>query len=174
MKKTKLKLEPVKIENMAIILDWRHSAQETLRTPYLLTLEMQEKYFYDVICNRQGKTRYFEFYTEENCSKFVGYGGIENIEWENRRAEISLIIAPHYRGKGYGSAAVDAILLQAFNNFNLDFVWGECYTCGNVEFWKKIIKRNKAFAVELPNRKYYKGQSWASLYFEFEKEKKDG
>ncbi len=99
-----MELRPLTEENMEQVRIWRHEVPETLRTSYMLTKEMQQDYYRNVICNRNSTTRYWGLYgdcgdlqPEKECPHFFGYGGIENISWENRNGEMSLLIAPQWR-----------------------------------------------------------------------------
>lgn len=153
-------LRELRREEMPTILAWRHQARETLRTPYLLTEEMQMKWYQDVICNRHSTTRYFGI-----CDgHLIGYGGVENICFESGTAEMSLLIAPQERGKGYGREAVRMILREAFDNMRLESVYGECYKCACPDFW---LKMRPTHHVWIPMRKYWDGKMWPSLYFTF-------
>jgi len=152
---------------------WRNTEGATLRTPFVLTEEQQQDYYTTVICDRKGTTRYFGFWAETRGrgDELVGYGGIENIQWENRLGEISVLIGPEFRQKGLGREAVEKILDQAFKVLNLHAVWGECYTCTPaLLFWEKLAEKYKAFTTELPHRKYWNGAYWPSLYFMFYRE----
>jgi len=101
----------------------------------------------------------------------MGYGGIENIRWEDRQGEISILIAPQYRGKGYGAEGVELILNQAFMYMNLDRIYGECFHSSiAVEFWIKMVAEYRGFQTSLPDRKYFNGTYWSSFYFMFSKE----
>jgi RimJ/RimL family protein N-acetyltransferase len=166
-----IKIETLELEDLEKVRKWRADIMETLRTPYMLTKKMQEDYYNNVISKHHSNTRYWKFM---DSFKFVGSGGVENIEWENKRGEISLIINPEFRMQGYGKRIIDIIIDKAFNYLNLEFIWGECYCCGAIGFWEKIIIRKKAFKTILPNRKYYKGNYWNSLYFEFRKGRGNG
>jgi RimJ/RimL family protein N-acetyltransferase len=153
-------------EDMPIILKWRNDSMETLRTPYKLTLEQQMHWYNNTICDRQSNTRYWAF-TKVGNDEIIGFGGIENVIWEYRTGEISILIGKEFRRLRYGECAVLMILSQAFNSMNMHNIWGECYTCGNTEFWKKILGESN-YKIEfrtLPNRKYYNGLYWDSLYF---------
>jgi len=170
----KIELRPLSSDDMEDIRLWRNASMETLRTPYMLTEKQQDDYYRTVICNRYSTTRYWGLWWDcgdlepERCMHFAGMGGIENIQWENRLGEISLLISPYHRGKGLGRAAVDAILDQAFNYLNLDGVWGECYfSCPATEFWRKLVTERHGYLTTLPNRKFYNGQYHSSLYFHF-------
>jgi RimJ/RimL family protein N-acetyltransferase len=172
-------LKPLSLEDMEPIRRWRNASPETLRTPFPLTREQQEEWFRMVICDRRGTTRYWGVWdvvekdrilapTTYQDDVLIGYGGIENIQHENRLGEISILIAPEYRGKGYGEQAVSEFLHRAFRQLNLANVWGECYTCSRaISFWKRMIEMRGAYSCQLPARKYWEGQYWPSLYFNF-------
>jgi RimJ/RimL family protein N-acetyltransferase len=140
---------------------WRNKARESLRTPYLLTIEDQQDFFDDLACG-DSPHRYFTIWD----NGLIGVGGLTNIMWENRMAEISLIINPIHRKKGNGERAVSLLLDEAFNRMNLKTVFGECYICNQAwEFWQKIAELYDGFYTTLPCRKYWDGNYFGSLYF---------
>lgn len=164
-----IELRPLTLENVLTVLPWRREYRETLRTPYMLTEEMQADYYKNVICNRESRTRYWGVWAGD---AFVGYGGLENISWENGNAEISLLIGPEYQRKGYGKEAVRAFLAEAFGHMRLHAVFGECYKCGPWRFWAKLGNVDPLDEADmlgrcLPARKYHDGQFWDSYYFTF-------
>ncbi len=175
-------LKPLSLDDMETIRIWRNGCRETLRTPYMLTREMQEDYYHKVICDRNSTTRYWGFWMRctgtgpgqgevTTYETFIGYGGIEHIEWENSRGEISLLIGPTHRGKGYGAKAVQSILNEAFYHLGLHRVYGECYySTTAVCFWQKMVEKYEAFWHPLPDTKYHQGTYWDSYYFVFKKE----
>ena len=57
---------------------WRNNALETLRTPYLISEEMQAN-FYDSLQNRESRNRYWSIYDND---ELIGFGGLTGIEWE--------------------------------------------------------------------------------------------
>jgi RimJ/RimL family protein N-acetyltransferase len=162
---------------------WRNESLVVLRTPYELTEEMQEDFYKNVICNRNSPHRYWSLNSKieisgadvpvdemEIANLLMAFGGLTFIEWENRLARISLIVNPDYQREGYGEEAVGLILDKAFNYLNLQTVCGECYKCNPaVKFWDKIIDKYGAYTTLLPNRKYWKGRYWDSVYFSIDK-----
>jgi hypothetical protein len=93
-------------------------------------------------------------------------GGLTYIQWENRIAEISLILSPAVRSKGLGEQAVDLLLAEGFDRMGLKTIFGECYYCNDAhEFWLKITEGFGGYITRLPNRKFWAGQFWDSLYF---------
>lgn len=144
------------------VRQWRNEEPKFLRTPYLLTEEMQDDFYDDVICNRGSKHRYFSIY---GSLILFGLCGLTNIEWENGCAEISLIINPEYRSKGYGRKAVNLILEQGFDNMRLETIYGEVYHCGNVGFWRKIVDSYGGYRTVLIGRKFYDRKLYGSDWF---------
>jgi RimJ/RimL family protein N-acetyltransferase len=185
-----LELRPLSAEDMETVRHWRHESMETLRTPYMLTKEQQQDYYRNVICDRRGTTRYWGLHDLDIVTfremlgdpekgkvrtqfgnSLIGYGGIENIEWENRHGEISIIIAPEYRGKGYGAEGVQLFLQEAFDALNLHAVHGECYySHDGPAFWKHLVEKYRGWGTDLPHRKFWKGAYWPCYWFIFYKE----
>ena len=168
-------LRPLEREDMPKIVAWRNAVLPTLRTSFPLTIEQQMDWYDREINNRDSRTRFFAFdddHYEHNAIEtvkthgLVGYGGIENIQWENRTGEISLLINPALHKQGYGRKAVHAIIDYAFDGLNIDTVWGEVY-CNNpaVNFWEKITKEYGGIMTKIPRRKYHAGQYYDSMYF---------
>lgn len=150
--------------------EWRNQCLETLRTPYALTKEMQSEFYDNVICNRNSPDRYWGVHDENDV--LIGLGGVNNIQFENSIGEISLILDPEKRGNGLGTSAVEELLDKAFSYLGLKTVCGECYECNmsGVDFWKKIADRYNGMKTSLPNRKFWKGGYYPSLYFSIDRE----
>jgi RimJ/RimL family protein N-acetyltransferase len=175
-----MKLKVLSLADLEQVRLWRNESLSALRTPFLLTAEMQEKFYRDVICSRQAGARYWGVWKQPPVTRgivvfdderLVGMCGLENISWENHRAEISIILNPEHQGKGHGEKAVGLLLDQGFNYLNLDNIWGECYTCNPaVDFWGKVTKKYKGSWVTIPNTKYYSGKYWDSVFFNVTKE----
>lgn len=163
-----MKLSPLTKENCTEIRITRNEYLFGLRTPFLLTQEMQEDFYQNIVCNRTAPHRYWAFMNEY---QFVGMGGLTNIQWENELAEISLIIKQEFQEEGLGKKGVGLLLDQAFNYLNLNTVCGECYLCNPaVKFWEKITKKYNGYSTKLPNRKYWNGKFWDALYFSIGKD----
>lgn len=106
------------------------------------------------------------------ASRAVGMGGLTNIQWENRIAEISLITDPSVRGKGYGAEGTRLLLREAFLSFGLLTVCGEVYRVNPAtQFWEKMIARYSGEQVTLPRRKWWHGRLHDAIYFTFTAER---
>ena len=158
-------LRVLSIEDMEPIRQWRNQCLSTLRTPFPLTTEQQEQWYRDEICNRSSRSRFVGI---EESGELVGYGGIENIQWENRIGEISLLIDPKKHKQGYGFRAACHIINTAFNDLNLHTVYAECYQNNPaVKFWDRVFANQ--YKTILPNRKYDYGRYYDSVYYSWSK-----
>lgn len=157
-------------EDVEKVRKWRNECLYALRTPFLLTEEMQQDFYKNVVCNRNANSKYWGLaYNSE--SVLIGMSGIENIEWVNRRGEISIIINPEHHGTGIGSYAFKMLLDKCFNELNLNNIWGECYSCNPATaFWKKQIVKYNGQSFLMPNAKFWNGKYYDSLYFNFNRE----
>jgi len=165
------------------VAKWRNETLNALRTPYGLTDEQQEDFYNNVVCDRKANARYWGIsinakterwnerqgkFTEIDFDKIIGMAGIENIEWENSRGEISLILDPNERGNGAGVDALEMLLNKGFNELNLNSIWGVCYECNPAtSFWEREVNRYNAFTAILPDMKFYQGKYWKGFYFSF-------
>jgi RimJ/RimL family protein N-acetyltransferase len=179
-----MKLKALSLADLEQVRLWRNGCLESLRTPFLLTQEMQEAFYRDVVCNRQSNARYWGAWTEEPYPKtvltgnitmqrigvnsvLVGMCGLENIQWENRLAEISLILDPEYP---MYADALRLLLSEAFMSLNLENVYTEVYDCSPYRsFWREIIDKYKCDAAILPCRKYWNGRYFNSMYLNVSK-----
>mgnify|MGYP003147193924 CR=1 FL=1 len=107
-------LTPEIVEHMRLE---RNEVRESLRTPYFLTEEMQQRFYKDVVSNRNANSRFYALNNEDG--KNIGMGGFTPISWENRTAEISIILRKSETENGYGKKGVKALLDEAFGNLNL-------------------------------------------------------
>lgn len=154
-----------RMEDAGIVSSWRNDARETLRTTGLCTIDIQEKF----IENLDPKVhRYFSFV---DGGDLIAFGGLADIQWENRIAEVSLIVDPDMQRSGFGSDAVDMLLDEAFNKLNLKTVFGECYKSNSaVDFWFRLTEKYEGYKTILPNRKYWNGEYYDALYFSIDAE----
>jgi RimJ/RimL family protein N-acetyltransferase len=148
---------------MEKVREWRNKLEGVLRTPFLLTEEMQNSFYNDVICNRNSNSRWWSVFKD---FELIGLTGLTDIEWENGLAEISLLLAPRARGVGAGSEIVAEVLDEGFNNMGLKTIYGECYECNPAsEFWKKVTENHGGYYTMIPRRKLWQGQLFDALHF---------
>jgi RimJ/RimL family protein N-acetyltransferase len=173
-----MKLKVLSVEDCEQIRLWRNQSLEMLRTPFPLTQEQQETFYRNIICNRQTNARFWgiwvdcgDLQSEEECLHFIGMCGLENISWENRLAETSLIFNPDYSMDKYGEEALQLLLYEGFMNMNLENIYTEVYECNPYhKFWIKQLNKYKGKLAILPNRKYHGGRYYDSAYINFTKE----
>jgi len=181
-----MKLKCLSLSDLEQIRKWRNEQTEMLRTSFPLTKEMQEDFYKNVICNRQSNSRFWviignsnkeldkDFYGKSvSCAntELIGMCGLENIQWENRLAEISLILEPEYNDDNL-QKALNILLHEGFANMNLENIYTEVYECSYMHrFWIESANKYNAKLVILPNRKYWNGKYYDSEYINFNKER---
>lgn len=131
-------LRPPTLAECELVRRWRNdpAVLPGLRTGYKTAAD-QAAFYRSVICDPQADHRY---YALVHADTFIGLGGLTYLSRVQGEAEISMILDPSQRGKGLGSAAVDALLDEAWR-LGLTSVIGECYAQGNVGFWSKQLAR---------------------------------
>lgn len=65
----------------------------------------------------------------DNPSKelLIGCCGLTSIDHINQRAEFSVYIGPEYHGNGFGKKTLLTLFWHAFEDLNLNTIWGECF-----------------------------------------------
>tara|TARA_B100000925_G_scaffold208401_1_gene158663 strand:+ start:1276 stop:1860 length:585 start_codon:yes stop_codon:yes gene_type:complete len=93
IRKNDFELIPIRYEDRYEIMDWRNDQIYHLRQKEILTKDIQDDYFNDVIKllfkDRKPKQILFSFLKE---NLLIGYGGLVHINWENKNSEISFIL----------------------------------------------------------------------------------
>lgn len=127
---------------------WRNQPDvlPMLRTGYK-TSEEQYAWYINVICNRDADHKYYAIAVTvpgqfDGFDPFIGVGGLTYLSRRPGEAEISLIMSPLWRNRGYGGSAVRALINEAWN-IGLTSVVGECYQTGAIEFWyRQLVQPN--------------------------------
>jgi hypothetical protein len=160
-----MKLKCLTLPDLEQVRQWRNEQLESLRTPFYLTKEQQEQFHKTVICNRQANARFWGIWERYD---FIGMVGLENMQWESRLAEISLLISPDYADKS--EEALSLLLHEGFMNMNLVNIYTEVYACSPYrKFWLEQAVKYGCIISVLPCRKYYNNTYWPSHYINFNK-----
>ncbi len=126
------------MEECQQIREWRNAPDvlPMLRTGY--KTEEEQKHFY---INHVLNPLDHQYYAVIARGVLIGMGGLTYLSRLPGQAEISLILGPKWRGRGYGAAAVEALLQEAWR-LGLTEVIGECYPTGALKFWSQQIQRH--------------------------------
>ena len=151
---------------------WRNEDISGARTPYLLTELQQEAFYRDIVSNANSGHRYWavcasDIVYEQPGDNLVGIAGLTNIEWENGRAEIALMIGSDFRGKGYGREALHEMLEQGFERMRLMSIYGNVYECNkSINFWYNAIPAYNMIIRHIPKGKFWGGEYSDMLFFQ--------
>lgn len=147
------------------IRKWRNLDIAGARTPYMLTELMQADFYRNDVSNRDSRNRWCAIRTEAFMwDGLIGIAGLTNIEQENGRGEIALMISPDLRGKGYGKCVFEKLKAWAFG-MRLHTIYANVYTCNNyAAFWDKL---GAEIRYVLPETKWH-GEQWhATIYYQW-------
>ncbi len=93
-KESNYALVPIRAEDRFAIMQWRNQQLYHLRQAKPLTAQDQEFYFAEVVAKLFGQEQpsqlLFSFLQDDIC---IGYGGLVHINWVDKNAEISFIMA---------------------------------------------------------------------------------
>ena len=120
-------------KDLGLIKKWRNEQIDFLRQKTILTDADQEKYFTKIILpsikTDKPHSIIFSFLRKEKC---IGYGGLTNIDWVSKKAEISFLVdTKRYQKTTVYRDDFDAflhiILNLAFLELHLNRVFTETY-----------------------------------------------
>lgn len=87
------KLTPIQYSDRIAIMNWRNEQLKYLRQGTILTTDIQNRYFREVVLRNFGeispKQILFRFVRND---RLIGYGGLVHIDWDNFNAEISFLL----------------------------------------------------------------------------------
>ena len=129
-----LSIVPIRYEDIFKIMEWRNQQIYHLRQNKILTKEDQENYFNNVIeglFHKQNPSQIIFSYLEDG--KCIGYGGLVNINWSDRRAEMSFLLDTSLKENksnysNYFSVFIKLIKKIAFNEIEINRVFTETYS----------------------------------------------
>jgi RimJ/RimL family protein N-acetyltransferase len=155
---SKLIFGPLRREDMPTLLKWRNASPGAWRDATATTITRQYDWYDKVVSYTQWWRAVYL------GGIFVAQAQLYPVDWENKSAEIGLIVDPEMQGCGLGKRIVNETLGYGFRYLGLNMIWGEAYLCTDAwKFWHRIAPPdNQRF---LPQRKMWDGGFWDSLYF---------
>lgn len=167
-KSEEFKIIPIRYEDRYKIMNWRNDQIYHLRQDKILTKKDQDKYFLKVVSKL-----FLENYPKQilfsylRKNKLIGYGGIVNIDWNIKTAEMSFLVNTDISGdcKEYNESLTSFIKLMKIVVFNhLLFIRLFTETYDMRDFHINILEQNMFLFEKKIKRKYfYKNKEYDSL-----------
>jgi RimJ/RimL family protein N-acetyltransferase len=110
------------------IMKWVNDPEviDNLLMRYPVSRCLEEKWLEKAYDTSDMRNKTFALETKDGV--YIGGIGLHKINWENRNAEVGIVIGKkEYWGKGYGTDAMLALLDFAFNHMNLHRVYLQVY-----------------------------------------------
>ncbi|MGV3611842.1 MAG: GNAT family N-acetyltransferase [Fluviicola sp.] len=102
---------PMRESDIFLIKDWRNAQMDVLRQAKLISDEEQLNYYRNVVVpgfeKEEPNIMLFSFLHAGEC---IGYGGLTNIHWSDKRVELSFLVNPDH-------AADLSVYEQDFSHF---------------------------------------------------------
>lgn len=96
LKKGNLRLKPIEQNQIFTIMDWRNHQIDFLRQKSVLSKNSQLLYFKNVILKQIHSLLPTDIiFSVFELDVFIAYGGLTNIDWPNKTAEISYLSYPN-------------------------------------------------------------------------------
>jgi RimJ/RimL family protein N-acetyltransferase len=110
------------------IMKWVNDPEviDNLLMRYPVSRCLEEKWLEKAYDTSDMRNKTFALETKDGV--YIGGIGLHKINWENRNAEVGIVIGKkEYWGKGYGTDAMLALLAFAFHHMNLHRVYLQVY-----------------------------------------------
>ena len=124
---------PLRQNDMESIRQWRNAQMNVLRQKTEITKEAQQLYFKNIVSplfsNNSPSQLLFSFLQN---SVLIGYGGLVNVSWQDKRAEMSFLVKPEIATSDseYKKAMSEFISLTkklVFDEMNFNRLFTETY-----------------------------------------------
>ncbi len=124
---------PLRENDMESIRQWRNAQMNVLRQKSEITKESQQLYFKNVVTplfSNDSPTQLLFSFLQNNV--LIGYGGLVNISWQDKRAEMSFLVKPEIAtaNSDYKKAMSEFISLikkLVFDEMNFNRLFTETY-----------------------------------------------
>ena len=127
-------IEKEDIEFLRTMLNDAEMEKNVIGWSFAISQYEQEKWYENQIQNKNNLRYIIE--TEENK---IGLATISNIDWKNRKASHGIKLYGDMKGKGYGTDTVRTIMKYAFEELQLNKLYGTIleYNEASINLYKK-------------------------------------
>ena len=129
MEGNKVRIRAIEKTDIDEIMKWINDQEvmDNLLMRYPVSRYQEEKWIERTLDGTSDRNKVFAVETKEGV--YLGGIGLHRISWENRNAEVGIVIGKkEYWNKGYGTDAMMTILDFAFNLMNLHRVYLRVYS----------------------------------------------
>lgn len=120
----RVRLRPLEPADLETARRWVHDPEimRTVNRALPVSRQEQRQWYRDYVTRRDRVI--FAIEAVGRRPTYIGNAALNPIDWRARKAELMIYIGhPRYRGKGYGTEAIHALLALAFQQLNLHRVY---------------------------------------------------
>jgi len=156
----KLKLRPVRREDLELFLQWRNESPSGLRTGHRPLTSLNQEEFFKKLSFDNDMIVFTACVNEEP----IGYVQLYPIDWKNRKAEVGVIMGRKHQGQGLGEEALRLTVDYGFRMLGMNKLYAEIYEYNeqSIKLFEKI-----GFKLEgkLREHHYWNGKFHDSLIY---------
>ena len=178
MEGKKVRIRALEKTDIDEIMKWVNDPEvkDNLLMRYPVSRDQEEKWIENALDTSNERNKVFAIETKDGV--YLGGIGLHRINWENRNAEVGIVIGKkEYWNKGYGTDAMMTILHFAFNRMNLHRVYLRVFdfnTRGIKSYEKCGFKKEGVLRDDLyAHGKYHHSILMGILKHEFDKMQQD-
>lgn len=119
---TTVRLEPLALQHLPLVMTWvndREVMQYFANRQTDITEEEERGYLEKLIASSNDRA----FSIFDGADMYVGQCSINQIYWPARNGRLFLVITKEQQRKGFGGAALDALVARAFGELSLHKLW---------------------------------------------------
>lgn len=119
----RLRIRPAVLEDLDAIMTWINDPEvvahiANIRTP--VSRDEEAAWLRRTLLSANDRLYSFE---DASTGAYVGQGGIHQIYWPARNGRLAIIIKKEFQGRGYGKAAMRALMRVGFDDIKLHKLW---------------------------------------------------
>ena len=127
MKARRVSLRALGVEDLDRTLEWVNDPEVTRYTGTVFPISANEHQLWYQEMVRDRTRRMFAIVTSD--AKHIGNIGLKDIDWVARNAEVLVYVGEaEFRGKGYGTEAITALVDFAFQRLNLHRLYAKVFS----------------------------------------------
>jgi diamine N-acetyltransferase len=123
-----VRLVPLSVEHLPLVMTWvndREVMQYFAQRQERIAEDEERAYIETLVASRADRA--FSVFTagstRDDEAAYVGQVSINQIYWPAKNGRVFLVARKAMQGKGYGAAALDALVAEAFERLDLHKLW---------------------------------------------------
>jgi RimJ/RimL family protein N-acetyltransferase len=118
-----VRLEPITLDHLPHVMTWVNDhevMQYFANRQHDISLEEERRYLESLVASKTDRA--YSIFAEED-GRYLGQCSVNQIYWPARNGRVFLVIRKEEQGRGFGSAALRALMTRAWDDLGLHKLW---------------------------------------------------